>query len=626
MADETYLRGDPNTDGSVRLYDTGVALSAQKRINGLWSPYNETGAVALITDWIAPDDETRLARALASGETVIGIPAGLNVSLTAAQTISAGVTLRGMGPGATVTQTGANANCFVAGGDNVTIEDITFVCPGSSGSYSAYNGAAVYATGRTGITIRRCSISGHRGWGIILVNCASIDIERIIATSANNPGTPDQTQMFADIGLIGSVSKASIARCRLTSGQAFPILVQTVANTAVTVEHVEVVDNLVAGALGHGIALYSQNQLTTAGSQLQGTGQDTWRGNIVARNRVYNTLGSLVYSTGSNKPYGTGIYIQGAHDTLVQGNTVDTACVSTDAETLAPGCIGVTNVRACSVVGNLCKNSTWYGFYYSNANIVGVDGEVLVSSANRSYGHTKAGYKWISCSDVQADGDIASKNTTYGWELRDSNAGGEYHLKNCIGIKNTLDGCATIGSAIPKVYIDNCTFSRNAQHGLGVQNSTVSRLYASNNRCLSNTSRGFSIGTGITVDVWENNFALSNGTDYVLSTTTRSVTKTSNYTVTQSEAFKNKVFNNTGASATVLFNLPASVEGMELIFYVDAAQIIRVDPNGTETVGTGGAGKYLEIPGTAKNLARIRCLVAGHWSVLSSVGTLAYEP
>lgn len=84
-------------------------------------------------------------------------------------------------------------------------------------------------------------------------------------------------------------------------------------------------------------------------------------------------------------------------------------------------------------------------------------------------------------------------------------------------------------------------------------------------------------------------------------------------------------FSNVGATGTVTATLPASVAGMVVTFYRSASQAFRIDPNGSEIIGTGGAGKYLELQ-TDKGFVRLECLVAGSWIVTAVVGTVAYEP
>jgi hypothetical protein len=81
-----------------------------------------------------------------------------------------------------------------------------------------------------------------------------------------------------------------------------------------------------------------------------------------------------------------------------------------------------------------------------------------------------------------------------------------------------------------------------------------------------------------------------------------------------------------GAGATVTITLGfAAYAGMKPTTFINnSTQVMRIDPNGTETVGTGGAGKYLEV--SAGGSVVLGCTVAGKLDILSGAGTLSFEP
>lgn len=90
------------------------------------------------------------------------------------------------------------------------------------------------------------------------------------------------------------------------------------------------------------------------------------------------------------------------------------------------------------------------------------------------------------------------------------------------------------------------------------------------------------------------------------------------------------VVSNAGASAAAAFVLPAAVPGLEFIFEVEAAQELRVDPNGTETIAlpaTGvqqAAGKYIVADAIGERI-HIVCITAGTWDAISYAGTWTAE-
>jgi hypothetical protein len=72
---------------------------------------------------------------------------------------------------------------------------------------------------------------------------------------------------------------------------------------------------------------------------------------------------------------------------------------------------------------------------------------------------------------------------------------------------------------------------------------------------------------------------------------------------------------NASGGGTNTWALPASVPGMEFTFSRESANALRIDPNGTEVIGDGGAGKYLEL--THYGTVHLVCNVAGRWTIKS---------
>ena len=127
-----------------------------------------------------------------------------------------------------------------------------------------------------------------------------------------------------------------------------------------------------------------------------------------------------------------------------------------------------------------------------------------------------------------------------------------------------------------------------------------------------------------------------NVSESLLELATRRVShKTANYTVQAAES--GSVLTNLGASGTVTFTLPPATVGLHYTFVVRAAQILRVDPNGSETLETtavprvaAAAGKYIGATGSTTGGIgaglHLVCLEAGKWAVLNFEGTWTTEP
>lgn len=101
--------------------------------------------------------------------------------------------------------------------------------------------------------------------------------------------------------------------------------------------------------------------------------------------------------------------------------------------------------------------------------------------------------------------------------------------------------------------------------------------------------------------------------------------KTANYTVV-ANTDNGKTFTNEGAGGAITFALPAATVGQWYRFVAKAAQELRIDPNGTETIAldTGvqqAAGAYLTFNAIGERVS-IECVKAGEWETYDPVGTI----
>jgi hypothetical protein len=90
------------------------------------------------------------------------------------------------------------------------------------------------------------------------------------------------------------------------------------------------------------------------------------------------------------------------------------------------------------------------------------------------------------------------------------------------------------------------------------------------------------------------------------------------------------VVSNLGAAGAVTLALPPATPGLTFTGVVEAAQQLRLDPNGTETIALpstgvqGAAGKYLVADALTEKV-KLRCITAGTWSVEHFLGTWTAE-
>ncbi len=104
--------------------------------------------------------------------------------------------------------------------------------------------------------------------------------------------------------------------------------------------------------------------------------------------------------------------------------------------------------------------------------------------------------------------------------------------------------------------------------------------------------------------------------------------KTADYTILATE--NKTIFTNEGDAGVQVLSLPAATVGLEFEFHLMAAQEMRIDPSGTETIALpssgaqGAAGKYLSADAVGE-WVRLKCLKAGQWQVVGYAGTWTAE-
>jgi hypothetical protein len=110
----------------------------------------------------------------------------------------------------------------------------------------------------------------------------------------------------------------------------------------------------------------------------------------------------------------------------------------------------------------------------------------------------------------------------------------------------------------------------------------------------------------------------------------RKVTVDADGEIDINHAYSGGIITNEGATGAAVFALAAAAVGVELTFMVMAAQELRIDPSGTETIALpssgaqGGAGKYLTADAVGEWVTLV-CVKTGQWQVKGYFGTWAHE-
>lgn len=84
-----------------------------------------------------------------------------------------------------------------------------------------------------------------------------------------------------------------------------------------------------------------------------------------------------------------------------------------------------------------------------------------------------------------------------------------------------------------------------------------------------------------------------------------------------------KTISNLGNGGAIEWDLPAATVGAKYRFVRQDAQILDVDPNGSEVIRGGTAGQILRM-NTAGNVVQLECLIAGIWEITAIQGAVSY--
>ncbi len=115
-------------------------------------------------------------------------------------------------------------------------------------------------------------------------------------------------------------------------------------------------------------------------------------------------------------------------------------------------------------------------------------------------------------------------------------------------------------------------------------------------------------------------FKVTTGT--LANTPRATVTVTTNTAVSSADS-GNRI-TNYGASANLTWPLPPAVAGrLYEIHNATDSYTLTVDPDGTDRIGTGAAGKYLRL--LNRGIALLECIYAGRWEVKAETAITELE-
>jgi hypothetical protein len=154
--------------------------------------------------------------------------------------------------------------------------------------------------------------------------------------------------------------------------------------------------------------------------------------------------------------------------------------------------------------------------------------------------------------------------------------------------------------------------------------------YVEDNQTVASTGGSYGIVAGVVVDVDDDGVWVNVGVAPLEGIGRKRPVLVDADGATLTPALSGGVISNAGAAGAAVFALPPAVVGLDYTFVVEAAQELRIDPNGTETIALpssgvqGAAGKYLTADAVGEKVHLV-CLTAGTWDVEHYSGTWTAE-
>lgn len=515
--DATSVAAD---DGFATILPTGYAGTGRWKRIYVGDKRTDTGAVAFMlheyhenrpinvkTDFGAvgdgtTDDTSALQAALNTGKPVFIPPVSTYYKITSTLTGNDYQRIFGAGAKSQIRQITANLNVFSATSKTgLIIEDLKLYAVGSRTSYA--DGHGVFLSSCSKSIVRNCTVENHRGAGVCLYNTNDSVVADNVFINSPVADLALDTTAFADVAVVYSSNRNKVYGNTCTSGQGTGVLVQSVADGNNCDDNI-VFGNVIQDCKVYGIAAYRNDDAAPL--------TQTCRRTTIFGNTIENISGTIENSTTSTYTYGAGIYIQGAEEAVVNGNTINgthTGAV-TFAETLAPGAIGTTNVTRVAVTGNVIEDANMFGIDVGDANTLGETLGYAVVSGNTVTNATKSGINVRNRGRVSINGNTVDTTGLSG--IRVNNTVSQRPDISVIGnhVRNTTGTANIEANYAEGLVISGNTCDTSNTHGIIAANcGTVS---ISGNVVRDTATRGIQVLSTVTDAFVDSNIISGTGT------------------------------------------------------------------------------------------------------------------
>ncbi|MBO6278116.1 MAG: hypothetical protein J6N20_11935, partial [Pseudomonas sp.] len=237
--------------------------------------------------------------------------------------------------------------------DNVNFRDLHLIP--SNVRTSTFKGHGAYAFGVKRPIFERLWTSEGRSGGLGFANVTGGIVRHTRhLQSAVNPDTDMVNATGHDIILQRSCVDCYILDVYSVSGIGTTVSIQPGTTTA----------ELSTGNVLEDIRSYKQ---TVYGIMLYTNDQSIQSilGTQVLNPQIHDVSGKPMSNITSNRPFGAGLFMQGAEGTDIYGGHITKTNMFTDNETLAPGGIGVLNMRGFRVFGTIIEDANYHAMHVS---------------------------------------------------------------------------------------------------------------------------------------------------------------------------------------------------------------------------------------------------------------------
>lgn len=345
---------------------------------------------------------------------------------------------------------------------------------------SLLTGGGVLFDGCTRVKVLDCVIENHRGGGVILNNTNDSVVRGNTFINSPVDDLEENSESVGDIVLLRSSSRNIVSGNVCKSGNGIGVYVQSLDSGNTCNDNV-ISGNDIQDCKAYGVMLYRQASDDT----------ESVKGNAIVGNTIRNTTGTIENSATGLYDFGAGVYVQGAEDTTVVGNTIigTHQGAVTFGETLAPGAIGCINVTRFNVSNNVIQDAGWHGIHLG-LNSVGATVGFGVCRGNVITNCVKAGIKVNQRGRLVIDGNAIDTTASNGIWIGNTSLFEHINVTNN-AVRNTTSTANILMSFADGAVVSGNNCDTSSTHGISVGDSVA--VMVTGNVVKNHTSRGIQI-------------------------------------------------------------------------------------------------------------------------------------